>query len=94
VVIKTCKKCTNCQLAKPTAHKHGKLPAKAAEENPWDTLCVDVTGPCKIERKGKKDLKPWCLTMIDPATGWFEMHQIDDKTAAEVADTCEKTWFT
>jgi hypothetical protein len=32
-----------------------KLPAKAAEENPWDTLCVDLIGPCKIERKGKKD---------------------------------------
>jgi hypothetical protein len=89
MVIKTCKKCTNCQLAKPTAQKYGKLPAKIAEENPWDTLCVDLIGPYKIERKGKKDLKLWCLTMIDPATGWFEMHQIKNKTAAEVADMCE-----
>jgi hypothetical protein len=32
--------------------------------------------------------------MIDPATGWFEMHQIENKAAAEVADTCGKTWFT
>jgi hypothetical protein len=32
--------------------------------------------------------------MIDPATGWFEMHQIENKTAAEVADMCQKTWFT
>jgi hypothetical protein len=32
--------------------------------------------------------------MIDPATGWFEMAQIENKTAAEVADTCETTWFT
>jgi transposase InsO family protein len=32
--------------------------------------------------------------MIDPATGWFEMQQIKNKTAAEVADICEKTWFT
>jgi hypothetical protein len=94
MVIKTCKKCTNCQLAKPTAQKHGELPAKLAEENPWDTPCVDLIGPYKIERKGKKDLKLWRLTMIDPATGWFEMQQIENKTAAEVADTCEKTWFT
>jgi hypothetical protein len=94
MVIKTCKKCTNCQLAKPPAQKYGKLPAKVAKENPWDTLCVDLIGPYKIERKGKKDLKLWCLTMIDPATGWFEMHQIENKTAAEVADICEKTWFT
>jgi hypothetical protein len=32
--------------------------------------------------------------MIDPATGWFEMQQIENKTAAEVADIFEKTWFT
>jgi transposase InsO family protein len=32
--------------------------------------------------------------MIDPATGWFEMQQIENKIAAEVADICEKTWFT
>ena len=32
--------------------------------------------------------------MIDPATGWFEMAQIPNKTAAESADITEKTWFT
>jgi hypothetical protein len=32
--------------------------------------------------------------VIDPATGWFEMEQISNKTAAEVADICESTWFT
>jgi hypothetical protein len=46
------------------------------------------------KRKGKKDLHLWCLTMIDLATGWFEMQQISNKTAAEVADICETTWFT
>jgi hypothetical protein len=94
MVVATCMKCLNCQLAKPTNQKHGKLPAKAIKENPWDTLCVNLIGPYKIERKGRKDLKLWCLTMIDPATGWFKMHQIENKTAAKVADICEKTWFT
>ena len=32
--------------------------------------------------------------MIDPATGWFEMAQIPNKTAAEIADITKKTWFT
>ena len=32
--------------------------------------------------------------MIDPATGWFKMAQIPNKTAAEIADITEKTWFT
>ena len=39
-------------------------------------------------------LKLWCLTMIDPATGWFEMAQIPNKTAAEIADITKKSWFT
>ena len=32
--------------------------------------------------------------MIDLAKGWFEMAQIPNKTAAEIADITEKTWFT
>ena len=32
--------------------------------------------------------------MINPATGWFEMAQIPNKTAAEIADRTNKTWFT
>ena len=32
--------------------------------------------------------------MIDPATGWFEMAQIANKMAAEIADITKKTWFT
>ena len=31
--------------------------------------------------------------MIDPVTGWFEMVQINYKTAAEVANIVELTWF-
>ena len=32
--------------------------------------------------------------MIDPATGWFKMAQIRNKTAAEITDITEKNWFT
>ena len=32
--------------------------------------------------------------MINPATGWLDMAQIPNKTAAEIADITEKTWFT
>ena len=32
--------------------------------------------------------------MIDPATGWFEMAKIPNKTAAEIADIIKKNWFT
>ena len=74
--------------------KYGKLPPKEAETNPWDTLCVDLIGPYMISQKGKNPLKLWCLTINDPATGWFEMAQIPNKTAAETADITKKNWFT
>ena len=32
--------------------------------------------------------------MINPATGWFEMAQITNKTAAGMAYITRKTWFT
>ena len=32
--------------------------------------------------------------MIYPATGWFEMAQIPNKTAEEISDITDKTWFT
>eukprot|EP00957_Ditylum_brightwellii_P098402 7497164-Ditylum_brightwellii.AAC.1 len=53
--------------------KIGHLQAKTVEEDPWDTFCVDLSVPYTIERKGKyenrkkkKDLTLWCVTMIDP----------------------------
>ena len=89
-----CKKCPTCQRAKKTNQKYGKLPLKQAETNPWYTLCVDLIGPYTIPRKGKNPLKLWCLTMINPATGWFKMPQIPNKAAAEIADITKKTRFT
>ena len=89
-----CKKRPTFQRAKTTNQKYGKLPPKESETNLWDTLCVDLIGLYTIPQKVKNPLKLWCLTMIDPATGWFEMAQIPNKTAAEIADITEKTWFT
>ena len=85
-----CKKCPTCQREKTTNQKYGKLPPKQAETNPWDTLCADLICPYTMPRKGKNPLKLWCLTMIYPATGWFEMSQIPNETAAEIADITEK----
>ena len=77
-----CKKFPTCQISKKTNQKYGKLPPKQAETNPWDTLCVDLIGPYTIPRKGKNQLKIWCLTMIDPDTDWSDMAQIPNKMAA------------
>ena len=76
-----CRKCPICQTTKVSKQKYGLLPAKKAETVPWYQLCVDLIGPYKIpikKYKKSKDVKKkystiWCVTMIDPATSWFEM---------------------
>ena len=86
-----------CQLTKRTKKKYGKLPVKEAETVPWDALCIDLIGPYRIEKKNKKkgedDYKLHCLTMIDPATNWFEIVEIPEKRADIIANKLEQTWL-
>ena len=94
-VEKACKKCKVCQLTKLKSIKYGKLPAKTAEAEPWDTLCVDLIGPYHFKSKHKKnlDLVLHAVTMIDPATGWFEIIEIPNKESHTVAEAVEQTWL-
>jgi hypothetical protein len=85
--------CGNCQRNKRQSKKFGHLPEKDAEAMPWDKMCVDLIGPYTINRKGKELIKCKCVTMIDPATGWFEVHQIDDKKSVTVSNVVEQEWF-
>jgi transposase InsO family protein len=85
--------CPLCQRNKRRQKKYGLLPPKLAEATPWDKLCVDLIGPYKIRRKGTEDLICRCVTMIDPATGWFEIQQYDDKQSITVANIIEQEWF-
>jgi hypothetical protein len=92
-------KCHVCQKCKKSHTKYGKLPEKEAETEPWNKLCVDLIGPYTMKKrknKKKKEQEPvlWCVTMIDPATGWFEMKELPDKHAITVADIVEQTWLT
>ena len=53
-----------------------------------------MIGPYKITGKKKRDLELWCVTMIDPATGWFEIKQVPGtKRADVVANIIEQTWL-
>ena len=85
--------CESCQQNKRRNRKFGHLPEKEAEAQPWEKMCIDLIGPYTIRRKGQKDLHCQCVTMIDPATGWFEVHQYDDKRAITVANIAEQEWF-
>ena len=102
-VEKACKTCQICQPTKKKSIKYGKLPPKVAEAEPWDILCVDMIGPYKIQHATKKtkeekpkpvELSLWAVTMIDPATGWFEIKQVDNKESHTVSEAVEQTWLT
>ena len=94
MVKATCKKCATCQKTKKSHTKYGKLPAKEAEAVPWQRLCVDLIGPYTINQVNGRKLTLWCVTMIDPATGWFEMKQLTNKEAITVANIVEQQWLT
>ena len=92
-ITKYVQACPTCQKNKRKQKMYGHLPPKEAEAEIWDKMCVDLIGPYKIRRKGKPDLVCKCVTMIDPASGWFELHQYDDKRSITVANIVEQEWF-
>ena len=93
-VERVCKTCSVCQKSKRKTIKYGKIPVKSAEAEPWETLCVDLIGPYNIKhKKSKKDIILHAVTMIDPATGWFEIQQIPNKESHTVAEVVEQTWL-
>ena len=72
------KHCLTCQINKQHRHKYGKLPAKLFIVNPWEAycvaLCADLIGPYTL--KGSTEINFICLTMIDPASSWFEIVEL------------------
>ena len=88
--VKTCK---TCQLTKKGKNKYGHLPPKQAEpEIPWNRVNVDLMGPFTVNTpKGKKKLLT--LTMIDPATGWFEIKDVPIDSSAAVSAAFDDVWL-
>ena len=80
LVKHVCKACNVCRsLKRHNTKKYGKLPVKDPELIPWHTLCIDLIGPYTFGKKTEKvddTVTLHCLTMIDPATGWFEIAEI------------------
>ena len=74
------KYCERCQLAKKRKYKSGHLPPKEAETIPWRCVCVDLIGPYTLKGKDGSIVDFMCLTMIDPATGWFELIELPTKS--------------
>lgn len=88
--VKTCRK---CQLCKKQRKKYGKLPAKTAEDPvPWKRVNLDMVGPWTVKTPTKThELR--ALTMIDPATGWFEIKDVVSATAGEIQVAFDDVWL-
>ena len=70
------KVCPRCQISKRHKKKYGHLPPKIATIAPWIQVCVDLVGPYTVKALDGTIMDFMCLTMIDPATGWFEIVEL------------------
>ncbi len=70
------KSCRSCQVNKRHSQKYGHLPPKLVITTPWKALCVDLIGPYTLKDKDGWSIDFMCLTMIDPATSWFEIVEL------------------
>ena len=87
------KNCEECQRLKTKTTKYGHLPAKKAEYVPWRKLCVDLIGPYKVQDGKGHVHELLALTMIDPATSWFEICEIPNKESETVALALDRQWL-
>ena len=88
-----CRTCHICQMTKKQKKKYGHLPPKEAEEAiPWKRVNVDVVGPYTVKTpKGKRTLI--AMTMIDPATGWFEIAPLEENDSYSTQKVFDSYWL-
>jgi transposase InsO family protein len=69
------------------------LPPKDIEKSePWNRVNVDLIGPWSVRTpEGNRTLR--ALTIINPATGWFEMKEIRAPDAATTTAAMDDIWF-
>ena len=60
-------------MNKRHSQKYGHVPTKLVITTHWEALCVDLIGPYTLHGKDCSSIDFMCLTMIDPATSWFEV---------------------
>jgi hypothetical protein len=70
------KTCRSCQVNKRHSQKYGHLPPKLVITTPWKALCVDLIGPYTLKGKDGSSIDFIRLTMINPATSWFDIVEL------------------
>jgi hypothetical protein len=91
-----CSTCQLCRLTKKERKKYGLLPSDIAES---DTVSLSHgmcesggTHPFTIRTLAKTHFL-LALTMIDPATGWFEIVKATNKSTTSIQELFHNTWL-
>ena len=88
------KACPTCQRFKKKRKKcYGQLPPKKVSMIPWETICIDLVGPYTDTDKLGNDRTLLAMTFVDPATGWFEITEIPEKSSARISHIFNSTWL-
>jgi hypothetical protein len=70
------KPCRSCQGNKRHSLRYVHVPPKLVIMTPWRAVCVDLVGPYTLKGKDGSSIDFMSLTMIDPATSWFEIVEL------------------
>jgi hypothetical protein len=70
------KSCKSCQVNKRRSQKYWPLPPKTIYTIPWQCLCVGLIGPYTLKGKDNLQIDFMALTMIDSASGLFEIAEL------------------
>ena len=81
--VNTCKR---CQLGKRHKRRYGHLLPKIVQVIPWNQVCPDLIDLYTIKEKDKTIIGFMCLTIIYPATSWFEILELPNKDMKYVQD--------
>jgi hypothetical protein len=52
------------------------LPPKIVISTPWKALCVNLVGPYTLKGKDGLSIDFMALTIINPASSWFEVVEL------------------
>jgi hypothetical protein len=79
----------NCEITKKTVRASTY---KKSQVEPWKRVDVDLIGPWAVKTQtGSESLR--CLTVVDPATYWFEIIQIRNPTATDIMEAFSDEWL-
>ena len=68
-----------CQLEKRCKRKYRHLPPTTAHVIPWNQVCMDLVGPYTIKSDNTTIMHFIRLTILDPATSWFEIMELPNR---------------